>query len=159
MSAERPSSLSGQLRRVIKDRGLTAYEVGRISGVDPGMITRFLSGERDIRLSTADRIAAALGLGLVEGPDRREERRPIVPFSEQLADLIRTCGIRPSTLARTAGIEPSILSRFLRGRRTINSATVDAIAAALGGIHIERAGRSIDVGSEGQVASLGGTHQ
>ena len=54
--------------------GLTAYAVGRMAGVDPGVVKRFLTGERDIRMETADRLAAALGLRLVEvarrGPGR-----------------------------------------------------------------------------------------
>jgi transcriptional regulator with XRE-family HTH domain len=59
-------SLSTQLKDIIESRGLTAYAVGRSAGVDPGVVQRFLSGERDIRLETADRIGAALGLRLVE---------------------------------------------------------------------------------------------
>lgn len=58
--------LGDQLRAVIESRGLTAYAAGRAAGVDPGVVQRFLTGERDIRLETADRLAAALGLRLVE---------------------------------------------------------------------------------------------
>jgi transcriptional regulator with XRE-family HTH domain len=59
-------ALSDQLRDVIHSRGLTAYAVARDAGVDPGMVSRFLTGERDIRLATADRIALALNVRLVE---------------------------------------------------------------------------------------------
>jgi transcriptional regulator with XRE-family HTH domain len=58
--------LSNQLKDIIQSRGLTAYAVGRMAEVDPGVVQRFLTGERDIRLETADRIGAALGLRLVE---------------------------------------------------------------------------------------------
>ena len=64
---------------------MTAYTLGRQAGVDPGVISRFLTGQRDIRLATADRLAQALSLQLVEvaagnqaGPDP-PHRRPSNP--------------------------------------------------------------------------------
>lgn len=59
-------TLSGQLRDVIESRGLSAYALGKLAEVDPGVVSRFLTGERDIRMETADRLAVALGLRLVE---------------------------------------------------------------------------------------------
>jgi transcriptional regulator with XRE-family HTH domain len=54
------------LREIIEARGLTAYAAGRLADVDPGVVSRFMTGERDIRMDTADRLASALGLRLVE---------------------------------------------------------------------------------------------
>jgi len=68
-------ALSDQLREVIGSRGLTAYGLGKKAGVDPGVIQRFLNRERDVRLETVDRLAAALGLRLVEVA-RRGKGRP-----------------------------------------------------------------------------------
>ncbi len=68
-------ALSNQLREVIGSRGLTAYGLGKEAGVDPGVIQRFLNRERDVRLETVDRLAAALGLRLVEVA-RRGKGRP-----------------------------------------------------------------------------------
>jgi len=45
---------------------MSAYAAARLAGVDPGVVSRFMTGERDIRLATADRLASALGLRLVE---------------------------------------------------------------------------------------------
>jgi plasmid maintenance system antidote protein VapI len=59
-------TVSGQLRDVIESRDLTHTELGRLSGVDPTVISRFVAGEREIRNGTFDRIATALGLRLVE---------------------------------------------------------------------------------------------
>jgi transcriptional regulator with XRE-family HTH domain len=59
-------SLSYQLREIVEARGLTAYAAARLAGVDPGVVSRFMAGVRDIRLATADRLAAALKLRLVE---------------------------------------------------------------------------------------------
>ena len=62
-------TVSGQLRDVIESRGLdglTHTELGRISGVDPTVIARFVAGEREIRNGTFDKLATGLGLRLVE---------------------------------------------------------------------------------------------
>ena len=52
------------LRKAIVDSGKTSYELREETGVNHGVILRFLSGERDIRLGTAEKLAAALGLSL-----------------------------------------------------------------------------------------------
>src|SRR3954447_1740817 len=57
--------LGATLREFIRQSGLSTYALGRDAEVDPGAIQRFLSGERDLRLETAARIAATLGLDLV----------------------------------------------------------------------------------------------
>ena len=57
-------SLPDQLRAAIRKSGKTVYRVAQESGVSHPVILRFLSGERDIRLETADKLAAALGLRL-----------------------------------------------------------------------------------------------
>ena len=58
------SDLANKLRRAIIDSGLTHYAIGKLSGVDTAVIDRFVSGERDIRLETAGRIAEPLGYKL-----------------------------------------------------------------------------------------------
>jgi transcriptional regulator with XRE-family HTH domain len=72
-------SLSGQLRDVIAARGLTAYAVAKAASVDVRLVQRFLDGERDIRLETADKIAQALGLRLVEVATRKGQARAHPP--------------------------------------------------------------------------------
>ena len=51
------------LRRAIRDSGLTSYRIAKDAGTTPDQVDRFLAG-RDLRVSTAGRIAAALGLEL-----------------------------------------------------------------------------------------------
>jgi transcriptional regulator with XRE-family HTH domain len=62
----RRESLQDRLRATIRGSGKTVYRIAQESGVAHPQILRFLSGERDIRLKTADKLAAALGLGLRE---------------------------------------------------------------------------------------------
>ena len=64
-SAAAPSdSLSEALRQAIRETGKTVDEVANEAGVSPIVISRFLSGERDIRMATADKLADVLGLKL-----------------------------------------------------------------------------------------------
>jgi transcriptional regulator with XRE-family HTH domain len=74
--------LSKQLRDIIESRGMTAYALGQESGVDPTVIGRFLADERDIRLGTADKLAAALGLRLVEVAKPKGRGRPAKQAAE-----------------------------------------------------------------------------
>ncbi|MDA1052112.1 MAG: helix-turn-helix transcriptional regulator [Planctomycetota bacterium] len=59
-----PDSLSETLKRAIRDSDQSEYQIAKSSGVSQIVISRFLSGERDIRMATADRLAIALGLKL-----------------------------------------------------------------------------------------------
>ena len=53
------------LKRAITKSGLTHYAIGKLAACNPSQVDRFVSGERDLGLETAGRIAAALGLQLV----------------------------------------------------------------------------------------------
>ena len=60
-------TISDQLRELIRDGRLSVVEISRAAEVDPGVIHRFLSGQRSITFTTADRLAEVLNLRLVEG--------------------------------------------------------------------------------------------
>jgi hypothetical protein len=64
---------------VIDARGLSAYAVGQLADTDPGVVSRFLTGQRSLRLDTVDRIALVLGLRLVETATRRVRARANTP--------------------------------------------------------------------------------
>jgi plasmid maintenance system antidote protein VapI len=55
-------SLSELLRRSIRESGRSVEEIVGDAGVSPIVIARFVSGERDIHMATADRLARSLGL-------------------------------------------------------------------------------------------------
>jgi transcriptional regulator with XRE-family HTH domain len=63
---ERPpaSAPSEVLRAEIARRGLTAYAVGKRSGVDVSILQRFLTGERLLSLKSFDKVCVALGMSL-----------------------------------------------------------------------------------------------
>jgi plasmid maintenance system antidote protein VapI len=56
--------LQDVLRAAIRGTGKPIYRIAKESGVPQPSILRFMSGERDIRLETAEKLAASLGLGL-----------------------------------------------------------------------------------------------
>ena len=58
--------LPDQLRDAIAQRGVSCYQLGKAAQVDPSQIARFLSGERDITITTAGRLCTALQLRLGE---------------------------------------------------------------------------------------------
>jgi DNA-binding phage protein len=63
-----PGSLSETLKQAIRASGKSVYQIASASGVSQIVVSRFLSGERDIRMATADKLAEALGLKLETQP-------------------------------------------------------------------------------------------
>jgi transcriptional regulator with XRE-family HTH domain len=62
------STISEQLREVIRRRGLTAYKVAKDAGLSHTVVQRFLDGERGLKLDSADKLAQTLRLRLMEDP-------------------------------------------------------------------------------------------
>ncbi len=60
------ATVSGQLREIIRARGLTPYAVATAAGVSPSIVTRFDKGDRGLTTPTLDAICSALGLELRE---------------------------------------------------------------------------------------------
>jgi hypothetical protein len=54
-------------------------ESRKLSGVSPGVVARFMGGQRGLTLDTVDRLARGLGLRLVEVATRRRPVRPTSP--------------------------------------------------------------------------------
>lgn len=70
--AKKPACIEAALRKAIKGSGLTHYAIGKAADVAPSVIDRFMMPaddprHRDLRLATAARIAATLGLVLSAG--------------------------------------------------------------------------------------------
>ena len=67
--ATRPQMIDAALKAAIRKSGRTYYDLGRAAGVAPSVILRFMTDDPqarggDLRLSTAAKLAAELGLGL-----------------------------------------------------------------------------------------------
>ena len=62
-----PHSLSEALKQAILTSDKSEYQIAQEAGVSQIVISRFLSGERDIRMATADKLADTLQLKLGVG--------------------------------------------------------------------------------------------
>ena len=58
------ASIVEQLRRAISKSGESYYALAQRTGVDAVQISRFMAGERDLRLASAAKLAAGLGMEL-----------------------------------------------------------------------------------------------
>jgi len=58
------SPITDPLREAIQNSEETIYRIAKESGVDYAVVSRFWKGERDLQLSTADRLAKYFGLEL-----------------------------------------------------------------------------------------------
>jgi predicted transcriptional regulator len=67
---KQPLTLSKQLQAAIADSGLTVYAIAKGAEIQQTTLMRFVSGERDMRMSNADAVAAFLGLELVKRKKR-----------------------------------------------------------------------------------------
>lgn len=56
------ATITEELRAAVTASGYSAYAVAKVSGVSQSVISRWLSGERDITLKVADRINAGIRL-------------------------------------------------------------------------------------------------
>lgn len=55
-------TVSEQLRQAITESGLSIYAISKGSGVTQPVVARFTSGERDIRMATADKLFKFFGM-------------------------------------------------------------------------------------------------
>jgi hypothetical protein len=55
-------SISDSLKQAIRESGRSVYQISKDSGIAQIVIVRFLSGERDIRMATADWLARVLNM-------------------------------------------------------------------------------------------------
>lgn len=88
-------SISDAIKAEIERQGLSASAVARRAGVAPNVVSRFLSGERDIQLGTADKIATALGLVLIRKNELPDRDHPGVTQAESGDTTVRTIGTGP----------------------------------------------------------------
>ena len=66
--------MSDQIRRAIRDSGMTRYAIHRATGIDQATLSRFMSGKRGLPMKTLDVLAEFLGLRVVmDGPRQKDK--------------------------------------------------------------------------------------
>ena len=66
VSKRKPKTMPDLIRAAIRRDGRTIYRLSKDSGVNQAVLGRFMRGERDLNLRTADKVCRALGLQLVK---------------------------------------------------------------------------------------------
>jgi len=73
MSKKKRESMTDQLRNAVRDSGLSINHIAIGAGIPQPVLQRFISGEREnIRLDTADRLAAYFGMRLTKACKPKE---------------------------------------------------------------------------------------
>ena len=70
-SVGKPKGIEAQLREAILNAGMNRNQLSKLAGVDPAQLCYFVQGKRTLSLSSAEKIADALGLELVEKRSRK----------------------------------------------------------------------------------------
>ncbi len=74
MKSTKHSLLSDQIRQAVRESGMSMLAVARAVETDKATMSRFLSGERGLRLSTLDKLGELLGLELIVQGKRGKKR-------------------------------------------------------------------------------------
>jgi transcriptional regulator with XRE-family HTH domain len=61
---KRKDSISEALRRAIESSQLSRYQICKRTGVSESTLSRFMSGEASLKLTTVDQLAEVLGIEL-----------------------------------------------------------------------------------------------
>ena len=64
--SKKQKGIEAQLREAILNAGMSRNQLSKLSGVDPAQLSYFVQGKRTLTLSSAEKIANALGLELIE---------------------------------------------------------------------------------------------
>jgi plasmid maintenance system antidote protein VapI len=118
--------------------GFGPSKLAAMSGVHHGAIRKFTDGTLGIELTSADRLATALGLVVIQG-ERPAVVRPSRPISDDqrpISDAILTGlaskGLDADELAVATGVRPQRLQSFMERRTDAKLATADRICEYLG---------------------------
>lgn len=121
-------TVADQLRAAAAASGLSAAALADAAGVDRSQVSRFLSGDRDPRLSTFAALADALGYGLapvraVASAHRREQPRQVRRVAHQPR------GPRPPRLPAVGEPEPVLADAGQAGAAEVAEERGDGLAA------------------------------
>jgi len=69
------ASIAEQLRQAIERSGKSRYRIAQESGVAEAVLSRFMSGERDLKLGTTNKLCVAMGLRVVLEPEAKQRSK------------------------------------------------------------------------------------
>lgn len=59
-----PEPLDDHIRRLLRESGLSGYEIGKRAGLTPSVVTRYTNCERTVTSGTAEKLLSAIGYRL-----------------------------------------------------------------------------------------------
>ncbi len=62
--------LTERIQEAIRSGGMSRYAISKTTGIDQGLLCRFLKGQSSLSFETADKVLEALGLEVVIRPQR-----------------------------------------------------------------------------------------
>lgn len=124
---------AGQITQILRKHLAECQSINVLafqSGVAQPSLSRFITGERDLRLQTADAVCGELGLALVLVTDSSNH-----PSRGSLTATLKAALSKQESLyefAKQCGVAYPCLFRFVKGERDLRLGTVDRVCAALG---------------------------
>ena len=112
----------------IKERFLTYLEASEVSGVTVSAISRFMRGERTLRLDSIEKLWPHLGLSVK--PAEIDEIIRTKGFDAALRTLIETLGQNELQFANKAGMNQSTLWRYIHKGGSMKLPNMELILAA-----------------------------
>jgi len=82
------NQLTAALQDAIQSSGMSRYQIAALTGISQGVLSRFVSGQRDLQLTTAGKLAAALGLEL-RSRKRQRAAAPAQPPDPDIVQIMR----------------------------------------------------------------------
>ncbi|MBN2512530.1 MAG: helix-turn-helix transcriptional regulator [Sedimentisphaerales bacterium] len=70
MKAKKPTKWQAILQEAIRNSGMTLSRISERSGVDHGQLSRFMRNERNLTITTAEKVGTLLGLELTKKEER-----------------------------------------------------------------------------------------
>jgi len=74
MKRKQPSKVIDQLRAAVEASPMTRYRIGKLTGLDKGLLSRFVHGESGLSCESIDTLCELLGLELQ--PVKTKESKP-----------------------------------------------------------------------------------
>ncbi len=71
---DKHTDIEQQLRDAIQSSGLSLYQLGKESGINDSQLSRFMRGERDLRLQNVVRLCRVLGLHLTPIANAKQDK-------------------------------------------------------------------------------------
>jgi transcriptional regulator with XRE-family HTH domain len=119
------SPFADEIKRIMSERGLTAYGLGKASNVSVSIVTRWLNNERSPSLPSIEKIVLALDLVLVEA-------RKVELINEKSRESPKRLNIERPNLLKPS-IKDAVLDVLRHGKRRRTDAIAEMVSETIPG--------------------------